>query len=98
MSEQSNLETSANLSLQNALAPTWKTIVHNDPINLMSYVQWIFESYFAMSPEVARKKMLQVHHKGRAVVASGNREQMERDAQSMHTYGLWATIEPEAEL
>ncbi|WP_434533513.1 ATP-dependent Clp protease adapter ClpS [Arcanobacterium hippocoleae] len=75
----------------------WVTVVHNDPVNLMTYVQWIFESYFNMDSNVARLKMLEVHRNGRAVVAHGGREQMERDAQAMHTYGLWATIEPEAD-
>lgn len=75
---------------------SWVTVVHNDPVNLMTYVQWIFETYFNMDANLARMKMLQVHHEGRAVVARGAREQMERDAQAMHTYGLWATIEPEA--
>ncbi|WP_052046968.1 ATP-dependent Clp protease adapter ClpS [Arcanobacterium sp. S3PF19] len=77
-------------------APVWQTVVHNDPINLMAYVQWIFESYFGMDTRVAREKMLQVHNNGRAVVASGGREQMEKHAQAMHCYGLWATIEPRA--
>lgn len=69
--------------------------MHNDPINLMSYVQWVFESYFGMTTSVARERMLRVHNQGRAVVSSGQREQMERDAQAMHTYGLKATIEQE---
>ena len=73
----------------------WVTVIHNDPVNLMTYVQWIFETYFNMDPNVARMKMMQVHYEGRAIVARGGREQMERDAQAMHTYGLWATIEPE---
>nr|WP_204399712.1 ATP-dependent Clp protease adapter ClpS [Arcanobacterium pluranimalium] len=76
-------------------ASGWVTVIHNDPVNLMSYVQWVFESYFGMSPDIARKKMLQVHHRGRSVVAAGGREQMEKDAQAMHGFGLWATIEPE---
>ncbi len=79
------------------LAPSinWRTVVHNDPINLMSYVQWVFESYFGMDTALAHAKMLQVHRKGRAVVSNGQREQMEKDAQAMHTYGLHATIEPQ---
>ncbi|QOR46998.1 ATP-dependent Clp protease adapter ClpS [Trueperella pecoris] len=79
-------------------APTsgWQTVVHNDPVNLMTYVQWVFESYFGMDPGTAFKKMMQVHHNGRAVVSAGQREQMEKDAQALHAYGLWATIEEEA--
>lgn len=78
-----------------APAPTsgWRTVVHDDPINLMSYVQWVFETYFGMDGKTAYRKMMQVHHNGRAAVSAGQREQMETDAQAMHSYGLWATIE-----
>lgn len=78
------------------LAPTgqWATVVHDDPINLMSYVRWVFENYFGMTVAQANDCMLRVHHRGRARVSEGGREQMERDAQAMHTYGLKATIEP----
>ncbi|MCI7551516.1 MAG: ATP-dependent Clp protease adapter ClpS [Actinomycetaceae bacterium] len=75
----------------------WRVVVHNDPINLMTYVQAIFESYFGLDPITAHSKMMEVHRHGRSVLASGPREQMERDAQAMHGYGLWATIEPEGE-
>ncbi len=27
----------------------WVTIVHNDPVNLMSYVTYVFQSYFGYS-------------------------------------------------
>ncbi len=84
ISRQSNAERSRS---------RWQTVVHNDPVNLMSYVQWVFETYFSMAPQVAYRKMLEVHHTGRAVVSAGQREQMERDAQAMHSYGLQATIE-----
>ncbi len=70
----------------------WVTIVHNDPVNLMSYVVYVFQSYFGYPKDKARKLMLDVHHKGRAVVSSGTREEMERDVQAMHGYGLWATL------
>ncbi|MFY9263533.1 MAG: ATP-dependent Clp protease adapter ClpS [Arcanobacterium sp.] len=76
---------------------SWHTVVHNDPINLMTYVQWVFESYFGMSSGVAHNRMLQVHMHGRAVVSTGAREQMERDATAMHGFGLRATIEPAAD-
>ncbi|MBL0776309.1 ATP-dependent Clp protease adapter ClpS [Streptomyces sp. CHA1] len=71
----------------------WVTIVHNDPVNLMSYVAYVFQAYFGYSKEKANKLMLDVHHKGRAVVSSGSREEMERDVQAMHGYGLWATLQ-----
>jgi ATP-dependent Clp protease adaptor protein ClpS len=70
----------------------WVTLVHNDPVNLMSYVTYVFQAYFGYSKDKARKLMLDVHNKGRAVVSSGSREEMERDVQAMHGYGLWATL------
>jgi ATP-dependent Clp protease adaptor protein ClpS len=71
----------------------WITIVWNDPINLMSYVSYVFQSYFGYSRSKAEKLMLDVHHKGKAVVSSGRREEMERDVEAMHSYGLWATLQ-----
>jgi ATP-dependent Clp protease adaptor protein ClpS len=71
----------------------WVTIVWNDPVNLMSYVTYVFQSYFGYSKKKATKLMLDVHHEGRAVVSSGTREEMERDVGAMHGYGLWATLQ-----
>jgi ATP-dependent Clp protease adaptor protein ClpS len=71
----------------------WVTIVHNDPVNLMSYVVYVFQSYFGYPKEKARELMMDVHQKGRATVSSGSREEMERDVQAMHGYGLWATLQ-----
>lgn len=70
----------------------WVTIVWNDPVNLMSYVTYVFQTVFGYAKPKAEKLMLDVHHKGRAVVSSGAREAMERDAETLHGYGLWATI------
>ena len=70
----------------------WITIVWNDPINLMSYVIYVFQKLFGYSREKATKLMLDVHHKGRAVVSSGSREQMEHDVARLHAAGLWATL------
>jgi len=74
----------------------WVTIVWNDPVNLMSYVTWVFETYYAYPRSRAEKLMLDVHEKGRAVVAHGPRESMERDAEALQGYGLWATFEKDA--
>ena len=71
----------------------WVTIVWNDPINLMSYVTYVFQTYFGYSKKKATKLMLDVHHQGRAVVSSGTREEMERDVSAMHGFGLWATLQ-----
>lgn len=71
----------------------WVTIVWNDPVNLMSYVTYVFRTYFGYSKEKATKLMLDVHHEGRAVVSNGTRDEMERDTEAMHEYGLWATFQ-----
>lgn len=70
----------------------WITIVWNDPVNLMSYVTYVFMTYFHYPREKAEKLMWQVHNDGRSVVSSGTREEMERDVAAMHSYGLWATL------
>ncbi len=70
----------------------WITLVWNDPVNLMSYVTYVFMTYFHYSREKAEKLMMQVHQDGRSVVSSGSREEMERDVAAMHSYGLWATL------
>lgn len=70
----------------------WRVIVWDDPVNLMTYVTYVFQSYFGYPRGEAERLMLLVHTEGRAVVASGNREAMERHVQAMHAYGLQATV------
>ena len=71
----------------------WVVIVWNDPINLMSYVTLVFQKLFGYSLAKATQLMLQVHHEGKAVVSSGNREKAELDVARLHGYGLWATMQ-----
>jgi ATP-dependent Clp protease adaptor protein ClpS len=71
----------------------WITLVWNDPVNLMSYVTYVFQTYFGYSLEKAEKLMLDVHTKGKAAVSTGPREKMERDTEAMQGYGLWATLQ-----
>ncbi len=71
----------------------WIVIVWNDPINLMSYVTFVFQKLFGYSYEKATALMLDVHHKGRAVVSSGTRERAELDVFRLHEHGLWATMQ-----
>lgn len=80
---------------QSRIAPDvpWQTVVWNDPVNLMSYVTHVFRSYFGYSKPEAERLMLQVHNDGRAIVATGPREEMERHTEAMHEYGLWATVD-----
>jgi ATP-dependent Clp protease adaptor protein ClpS len=71
----------------------WKVIVWNDPINLMSYVTFVFQKLFGYSLDKAEKLMLDVHLKGKAIVSHGPREKAELDVFRLHEYGLWATME-----
>lgn len=70
----------------------WLVIVWNDPVNLMSYVTYVFQKLFNYPLQKATKLMLDVHHKGKAVVSSGSKEKAELDCYRLHAYGLWATI------
>jgi ATP-dependent Clp protease adaptor protein ClpS len=85
------------LDQQLQLGEPWVTIVWNDPVNLMSYVAYVFRSYFGFSKSEADRRMLQVHNEGRAVVATGTREEMERHVEAMHDFGLWATLQKAGE-
>ncbi|MGH3796633.1 MAG: ATP-dependent Clp protease adapter ClpS [Pseudonocardiaceae bacterium] len=71
----------------------WLTIVWNDPVNLMSYVTYVFQQLFGYGRDEATKLMLDVHHKGRAVVTTGSREKVETDVAKLHGAGLWATMQ-----
>jgi len=70
----------------------WVTLVWNDPVNLMSYVTHVFQSYFGWTRDEAERRMREVHELGKTVVSTGGRETMEVDVQAMHSYGLWATL------
>nr|WP_240189098.1 ATP-dependent Clp protease adapter ClpS [Nakamurella flavida] len=70
----------------------WVTIVWNDPVNLMSYVTLVFQRLLGHPRPRAESLMLDVHHKGRATVSSGTREQMEADVTKLQGAGLWATL------
>ncbi|MBK1785878.1 ATP-dependent Clp protease adapter ClpS [Prauserella cavernicola] len=71
----------------------WQTVVWNDPVNLMSYVTYVFQKLFGYSRDHATKLMLDVHHKGKATVTSGAKEKVEGDVAKLHAAGLWATME-----
>jgi len=71
----------------------WVAIVWNDPVNLMSYVTYVLMELFGYSKAKATALMLDVHQRGRAVVSSGTREQMELDVARCHAKGLWATLQ-----
>jgi len=74
-------------------ARPWNVIVWDDPVNLMSYVVFVLRRVFGYAEPKARKLMLEVHHLGKAVVASEPRERAEMYVQQLHGYGLHATME-----
>ena len=82
---------------QNAVDSPWNVVVHNDPVNLMSYVTMVFQRVLGFPRDKATKHMLEVHHKGRSLVWSGERERAESVVEQLHGYLLLATIE-QAEL
>lgn len=92
MATDTAADTTVDTSSETEVEPPWQTVVWDDPVNLMSYVAFVFRSHFGFSPERAEDLMLQVHHRGSAVVAEGGREAMELHVEAMHDYGLWATV------
>ena len=76
-----------------ALDQPWNVVVHNDPVNLMTYVVKVFIKVFDFSLEKAEKHMWEVHKKGRSVLWSGGRERGELYVQQLHSYLLLATLE-----
>lgn len=74
-------------------ARAWAIVVWDDPINLMTYVTYVFQMLFGYDEAKATALMLDVHHKGKAIVSSGAREQMEHHVTRLHSYGLWATVQ-----
>ncbi|MFV0434562.1 MAG: ATP-dependent Clp protease adapter ClpS [Leucobacter sp.] len=87
-------QTGAGVSERQQVAPdpVWQTVVWDDPVNLMSYVTYVFRAHFGFDRDRAEELMLQVHHRGSAVVAEGGREAMEMHVEALHGYGLWATV------
>jgi len=83
----------SNVDDETAVDHPWVVIVWNDPINLMSYVTHVLQKLFGYDLEKATALMLDVHHKGKAVVSSGAREQAELHVFRLHEHGLWATME-----
>jgi len=71
----------------------WQVVVHNDPVNLMTYVTMVFQRVFGYPREKAERHMLEVHRKGRSILWSGMRERAELYVQQLHGYLLLATLE-----
>lgn len=83
-------------SSEEALDLPWLVVVHNDPVNLMTYVTMVFQRVFGYPREKAERHMLEVHHKGRSILWSGMRERAELYVQQLHGHLLLATLEKAA--
>ena len=79
--------------IKDATETPWNVVVHNDPVNLMSYVTRIFRLVFGFAKERAEKHMMEVHRLGRSIVWTGERERAEVYVQQLHGHLLLATIE-----
>ncbi len=78
---------------EEALDVPWNVLVHDDPVNLMTYVTKVFQEVFGYSTERARKHMLEVHQLGRSVLWTGQRERAEAYVQQLHGHLLLSTLE-----
>ena len=85
--------TDSDISIEQLLERPWVCIVWDDPVNLMSYVTFVLIKLFGFTKEKAHDRMMQVHIEGKAVVATGSREEMEHHVQALHEHGLWATLQ-----
>ncbi|GAA2524448.1 ATP-dependent Clp protease adapter ClpS [Rarobacter incanus] len=74
-------------------APRWHVVVWDDPVNLMTYVEFVFRRHFGYGADHARQLMLRVHNEGKTIVFTGSRERVEADVQAMHQFGLQATMQ-----
>jgi len=79
--------------IHEAFAKGWAVIVWNDPVNLMSYVVFVFMKVLAFTKEKAAQHMLEVHHKGKSCVAIETREKAELYYQQIQAHGLTVTME-----
>ena len=75
------------------LDSVWNVVVHNDPVNLMSYVAMVFRRVFGFPREKAERHMLEVHNNGRSIVWTGCREEAELYVQQLHAHLLLASLE-----
>ena len=86
-------ETVAETKVESSIGIPWNVVVHDDPVNLMSYVTMVFQRVFGYSKEKAQRHMLEVHYKGRSIVWTGARERAEFYVQQLHGHLLLATVE-----
>jgi ATP-dependent Clp protease adaptor protein ClpS len=82
--------------VKEAFEKKWNVIIWNDPVNLMSYVVFVFMKVLAFTKEQATRHMLEVHRQGRSIVATETREKAELYHQQIQAHGLSVTIEQQS--
>ena len=82
--------------IEEAFEKGWNVVVWNDPVNLMSYVVFVFMRVLGFNRQQATRHMQEVHHQGRSVVATETRERAEFYHQQIQAFGLNVTLEPAA--
>ncbi|WP_185967152.1 MULTISPECIES: ATP-dependent Clp protease adapter ClpS [unclassified Corynebacterium] len=87
------LDELVDIDIETAENLPWMCIVWDDPVNLMSYVTYVFQTVLGYSKKRAMELMMQVHTEGKAVVSSGEKDKIEADVKKLHTAGLWATMQ-----
>ncbi|WP_018341334.1 ATP-dependent Clp protease adapter ClpS [Corynebacterium caspium] len=88
-----DLEEDVNVDVLTAANIPWVCIVWDDPVNLMSYVTYVFQTVLGYSRKRAQELMMQVHTEGKAVVSTGERDRIEGDVKKLQVAGLWATMQ-----
>jgi ATP-dependent Clp protease adaptor protein ClpS len=71
----------------------WNVIVHDDPVNLMGYVTYVFMKVFGYDEAKAAVLMMEVHKLGRSIVWNGQREKAEFYTQQLQAHQLKTSME-----
>jgi ATP-dependent Clp protease adaptor protein ClpS len=83
--------------LRAGLLPPYKVILHNDDYNEMDYVvSALLQAINRLTPTEAEYIMLTAHLLGRAIAAICPKEIAEFYQERLLSFGLTATIEPDA--
>ena len=97
LAAQPGTETSPDIDVEEKLKEAfergWTVIVWNDPVNLMEYVVYVFKTVLKMNEQDATQHMLEVHHRGKSVVARETRERSELLVHRLRGFGLNTTME-----
>ncbi len=71
----------------------WEVILWDDPVSLISLVVRVIKKVFNYDTAKAERLTMQVHHEGKAVVWSGDKETAAAYCVALHSYALGATIQ-----